>query len=162
MTTIPAANRHPQHALLMALPVTDPNRPKLRERVPYSADKLAAKAAKYMSMAAEYAKRRTFAREQANPPHVEPWRGFVTVQRIAHPTSYFRNLRSDQSVKTYVERFEQNAGLISVPVTFERSPELAPIAPKRPKSPPGGSYVDVSSETAYGRTATFSRAVRVF
>ena len=71
---------------LMSLPVNDPERPKLADQVMIRADKLAARARKFLTLSAEYAEREHFARIIAHPPaNVYPAWCKPTTQRKPPP-----------------------------------------------------------------------------
>lgn len=71
---------------LFSLPVIDPERPKLRDRVPIENDRLHAKCRKFLTLGKEYAERETFRRQMDNPPaNVYPAWCKPTVQRKPLP-----------------------------------------------------------------------------
>jgi hypothetical protein len=111
------------YAHLMSLPAQRDGRPEavylLRG---LTGDQRRARAEKFLTLADEYAKRRTFAREQAKPPHTPP-RGFFTVQRAQRPLAHFSNLDAawaGRDTAAYVRMFERNAGLVNDEVMAER------------------------------------------
>lgn len=71
---------------LFSLPVIDPERQKLRDRVPIPDDKLPTKCRKFLTLGKEYAEREHFARIMANPPaNVYPAWCKPTTQRKPPP-----------------------------------------------------------------------------
>jgi hypothetical protein len=92
---------------LMSLPL-DAERPRLRDRVPLSGAKLESRAAKYLTLADEYAKRRTFARDMANPPRRDPPNLFT--RQLPRDPRHFKDLHAGMSAAEYVAKFERNAG----------------------------------------------------
>ena len=67
---------------LMALPVHNPERNKLRDVVKQQGDALARAAAKFLSLNGEYVARRSWDKARHAPiPQTHPWRGLLTVQR---------------------------------------------------------------------------------
>ena len=64
---------------LLTAPLWRTDRPKLRDRVPLSGDKLAKAARKFLTLSAEYAERETFAKRREGP-----WPRWVTP--LASPT----------------------------------------------------------------------------
>jgi hypothetical protein len=136
--TRPADPPDPMFVRLMSLPVERPGRARLRDRVPLDDDKLASRAARFYTLATEYAKRRGFARDMAHPPHRPPPSLFTIVRRERH-ASDFAHLRADMPLQEYIEQFERNAGLVPLdrPVpraVAARAPKAA-AAPKKKREP---------------------------
>jgi hypothetical protein len=111
---------HAHLAHLMSLPAQREGRPQavylLRG---LTGDKRRARCAEFLTLADEYAKRRTFAREQAKPPHTPP-RGYFTVQRAQRPAEHFKCLAGETDAGEYVRQFERNAGLVNDDVMAQR------------------------------------------
>ncbi len=54
---------------LLSVPIDNPERNRLRDVIRFEGEKLASKAAKFLTLAEEYSRRRTFRREQEKPPY---------------------------------------------------------------------------------------------
>jgi hypothetical protein len=98
------------HAALMALPL-DLERQRLSDRVRLQGDALASRASKFLTLHAEYAQRRTFAKQMQHPPaNVYPSWCKPTVQTKAG--TRFPEVGCTEV--EYVKRFEQLNNLFAV------------------------------------------------
>lgn len=67
------SNRDPKLGHLFSLPVNDPERNQLRDRIRTPNDKLAARARKFLTLGEVYAQRDTYAKQQAEGLKWQKW-----------------------------------------------------------------------------------------
>jgi hypothetical protein len=102
-------NIDPNLSHLMALPVHDPNRPRLRDRVGLRGSKLEARARKYLTWHEVYAERETFRKKmQEKEPSYRARLWSLTGHLFTRQSPVKLNIPAHTNrVEEYVRRFDQ-------------------------------------------------------
>lgn len=93
-------------AALMALPVENPERPKLRELIPFKPEKLAAKTRKFLSLSPEFQRPNPLPAWRRDPPKAPVYPTWTNGTRQSEPLPFESGRSTLPGMESFLDRAE--------------------------------------------------------